>query len=150
MLRQFVVLPQVFAVQQGLSEVGHLFFQPSGQDRQTHDLDQADVLFFDMVQFLVRMVEAHRMLWCGQVVPQDQIQFVLAVSHTRNRRNRVVQLAVCLGKNHGFGVRIFAPLGKNFSGQLTELVFVFRVQAKHRHRILHDIAVHILETRNIE
>ena len=94
----------------------------------------------------MRMVKSHRVLFRRQVVAQDQIQFVLAVPHPCDGRDGVVRLAVGFGKDHGFGVRILAPLRENPACQLTELVFVFRVQPQHRHRILHDTAVHIFKT----
>ena len=98
----------------------------------------------------MRMIEAHRMLRRGQVVSQDQIQFVLAISHSGNRRDRVVRLTVGFREDHRVGVRIAAPLGENFAREVTELLLVRRVQTKHRHRVLHDTAVHILKARHFK
>ena len=126
MLGKLVVRAKIFTVQKCGSEVGHLLFESARQNRQTHDLDQTDVFLLDVVQLLMRMIEAHRMFWCGQVVAQHQIQFVLAISHSGNRRDRVVRLAVGFREDHRVGVRIAAPLGENFARQLAELVFIFR------------------------
>ena len=149
-LGKLVVCAQVFTVQKRGFEVGHLFFQASRQDCQTHNLNQADVFLLDVVQLFVRMVQTHRVLWRGQVVPQDQIQFVLAVPHPRDRCDRVVRLAVCFREDHRLGVAVFAPLCEDYAREVAELLLFRAVQAQDGHRILHDAAVHVLEAQNIE
>ena len=141
---------EVFTVQERRLEASHLFFQPSGQDCQTHDLDQADVLLLDVVQLLVRMVKAHRMFRCGQVVAEYEVKLILAVPHPRDRRDRVVRLAVGFRKDHRVRVTVTAPLRQNLAREVTELVFVFRVQTQHRHRIFHDAAAHIFKSRHFK
>ena len=103
-LDEFLIFAQIFAVQKRRPQVSHLFFESAGQDRQTHNLDQADVLLFDVVQLLVRMVEAHRMFRRGQIVAKHKIEFIAAVSHAGNRRDRIVRLAVGFGEDHRLGV----------------------------------------------
>ena len=61
-LGEFLIFAQIFAVQKRSPEVGHFLFEPSGQDRQTHDLDEADVLLFDVVELCVGVIDAQRML----------------------------------------------------------------------------------------
>ena len=85
-----------------------------------------------------------------RLFPQDQIQFVFAVPHPRDRRDRVVRLTVGFRKDHRVGVRIAAPLGENFAREVTELLLVRRVQTNHRHRVLHDTAVHIFKPRHFK
>ena len=72
------------------------------------------------------------------------------LSDSRNGHNGVVRLAVRLREDHRVRVTVTAPLRQNFACQLADLVFVFRVQANHRHRALHDAAVHILKAGHVE
>ena len=96
------------------------------------------------------MKETHRVFRRSQVVAEYEVKLILAVPHPRNRRDRVVRLAVRLREDHCVGVRVLAPLRQNLSCQLAELRFVPGVQTQHRHRILHNAAVHILEAGNLE
>lgn len=58
---------------------GALIFQAGGQDGQAHYLNQADILFFDVVVFLVRVEDAVRILFGGAVVAQRQVQNVAVI-----------------------------------------------------------------------
>ena len=53
----------------------HLIFQTCRQYGKTHNLDQTDIFFFDMMQLCMRMIYAKRMLLGRDVVAQHQIQF---------------------------------------------------------------------------
>ena len=55
---------------QNIGNGGALIFQAGGQDGQAHYLNQADILFFDVVVFLVRVEDAVRILFGGAVVAQ--------------------------------------------------------------------------------
>ena len=90
------------------------------------------------------------MLFRGQVVAEYEVKLILAVPHPRDRRDRVVRLAACLGEDHCVGVAVLAPFRKDSACEVTELLLVRRVQAQHRHRIFHDAAVHILKARNLK
>ena len=61
-----------------------------------------------------------------------------------------MRLAVGFREDHRVGVAVLAPLRENFAREVTELVLVRRVQAQHRHRVLHDAAVHILKARHFK
>ena len=137
-------------MQQRRFEVGHFLFQPAGEDRQTHDLNETDVFFFDVVQLLVWMVEAQRVFFCRQIIPQHEVKLVLAVPHPRDRRDGVVRLAVGLREDHRVGVRIAAPLRQDFARKVAKLLLVRRAQAQHRHRVLYDAAVHIFKARDFK
>ena len=90
------------------------------------------------------------MLFRGQVVAEYEVKLILAVPHPRDRRDRVVRLAACLGEDHCVGVAVLAPFRKDSACEVTELLLVRRVQAQHRHRIFHDAAVHILKSRHFK
>ena len=85
------------------------------------------------------------MLFRGQVVAEYEVKLILAVPHPRDRRDRVVRLAACLGEDHCVGVAVLAPFRKDSACEVTELLLVRRVQAQHRHRISDHAAVHILK-----
>lgn len=53
-------------------------FQAGRQDGQPY-LNQADILFFDVVVFLVRVEDAVRILFGGAVVAQRQVQNVAVI-----------------------------------------------------------------------
>ena len=135
-LGKLIVFAQIFAVQKRRPQVSHLFFQPSRQNCKTHDFDQADVLFFDVVQLFMWMVKPHGVLFCRQVIAQHKVKLISAVSHTCDRRNGVVRLAVRFRKDHRVRVGICTPLGKDSARQLAELRLVRAVQAQNRHRVL--------------
>ena len=70
------VAADVFALKNVFFQEFHLAFQTGRKNSKSHYLDQTDVLFLDVVQFCVRMVNAKRMLLSGNVVPESQIQLV--------------------------------------------------------------------------
>ena len=74
------IFAEIFAIQQRSFEVGHLFFQSAGQNCQTHDLDQTDVLLLDVVQLLMRMIPDY----FKRGTPQDDALTRLAVSFFEN------------------------------------------------------------------
>ena len=90
LLQGFGVLCGGQVCHQHISKVEQLLLQAAGEHGQTHDLDQADVLFFDVVELGVGVVNAQRMLRGGDVVAQDEIQLELAVPHPGNGGDGVV------------------------------------------------------------
>ena len=48
--------------------------QARGQYRETHHFDQADIFFFNVVHFGVRVENAHREFLRGAVIAQHQVQ----------------------------------------------------------------------------
>ncbi len=61
-----------------------------------------------------------------------------------------MRLTVGFRKDHRVRVAVLAPLRQDLAREVTELLLVRRVQAKHRHRVLHDTAVHILKSRHFK
>ena len=68
---------QLLIVEDGDFQTGQFILQAGGQNRQTHDLNQADVLFLDMMELAVGMEDAERVFCGGDVVAQNQIQLVI-------------------------------------------------------------------------
>ena len=58
----------ILAVYNGVGKNIKLIFQSGRENRKTHNLNQTDILFFDMVQLGMRMVNTERMLGCCYIV----------------------------------------------------------------------------------
>ena len=56
---------QVAAAEERLTKSRQLGFETRRQNGQTHDLDQANVFLFDMVEFGVRMIQPERVFGSG-------------------------------------------------------------------------------------
>ena len=119
-------------------QLGHFGLEAAGQDGQAHDLDQADVLLLDVVELGVGVEDAQRMLGGGDVVAQHQVELVLAVPHPGDGGDGVVGLAVGLGKDKAALVRVAAPGGQNFVGQVDQFLVVFARQPDAAHRPADD------------
>ena len=59
-----------------LRQIGKLLFQSGREHRQTHDLDQTDIFFLDVMQLRVRMVNTKRILIRRDVIAEHQIQLI--------------------------------------------------------------------------
>ena len=101
MLAEGLVRTDVRAGQDGLLQCGQLALQAGGQNGKAHDLDEADVLFFDMVQGRMRVEDAERMFRRCDVVAQDEVQLIVYAAAAGNGCDGVVRLAVRLGKDEG-------------------------------------------------
>ena len=130
---------------QHIGKVEQLLLQAAGQHSQTHHLDQADVLFFDVVQLCMRMVHTQRMLRGGDVVAQHQIQLILAVPHPGNGGNGVVRLAVGLGKDKATLIGVAAPCGQQLIGQLHKARVILTGQADAAHGPVYNTGLHVLK-----
>ena len=130
---------------QHISKVEQLLLQAAGQHGQTHHLNQADVLLFDVVQLCMGVVHAQRMLRGGDVIAQHQIQLILAVPHPGDGGTGVVGLAVGLGKDKAALVGVAAPCSQQLIGQLHKACIVGTGQADAAHGPVHDAGLHILK-----
>ena len=113
LLQRFGILGGGYAGHQCVGQIKQLLLQAAGQNGQTHDLDEADVLFFDVMILCMRMVNTERAFVRRDVVAQCQIEFERIAHFSCDRRDRVVRLAVGLGVNECRLVRICAPLAKD-------------------------------------
>lgn len=64
---------------------------------RTHDFDQADIFFFDVLDIRMWMVNAIWMLWRGLVVTEHQVQFIMPIADSSNGGNGMVRLTVRCG-----------------------------------------------------
>ena len=85
---------EVLASGQGVRDGGKLRLQTGGQNRKAHNLDQSDIFFLDVVQLVMRMIEAERVLVRCEVVPKNQVQLILFAPAAGNRRDRIMRSVV--------------------------------------------------------
>ena len=130
---------------QHIGKVEQLLLQAAGQYGQTHHLDQADVLLFDVMQLCMGVVHAQRMLRGGDVIAQHEIQLILAVPHPGYGGDGVVRLAVGLGKDKAALVGVAAPGSQQLIGQLHKARVILTGQADAAHGPVHDAGLHILK-----
>lgn len=95
---------------------------PRREHRQTHDLDQTDIFFLDVMQLRVRMVNTKRILIRRDVIAEHQIQLIEIAILSGNRRDRVVRFSVRLGINKGILIRIAAPCTQHFFAKINQAV----------------------------
>ena len=124
----------------------HLALQAGRQYRQTHNLDQTDVLLLDMMQLCMGMIDSQRMLLCGDIVTQHQIQFELVSALSGNGSDGVMRLVIGVGIDESPFIRIFSPFIQDHICQCNNAVGIHTAEADHRHRPCHDTGIHILET----
>ena len=91
------------------------------------------------------MVDAQGMLLGGDIVPEHQVQLVVAAAAAGDGGDGAVGHAVGLGEDKGRLVGIAAPSGKDLIGQLHQPVLVGAVQPDDAHGPLDDAGLDILE-----
>ena len=102
--------------------------EATGKDEQTHDLNEADIFFFDMVQISVGMKEAQGVLIGGAVVAQDEVEAIDAVLFAKGGGDGVVGL-IGVGDDVCVEVGVCAPGGEHGFGEIEERLFVLAAQA---------------------
>ena len=143
----FRIRPEVRAFDDPPGQRVHLVQQPRRQDGKAHHLDQADVFLLNMMELLVRVEDAQRILLCGPVVPERQIQLKHAVPHTCDRRDGVVGGSVRLRQHLRLRIAVAAPRGQDPVRQLLKPCRVRSVQTDHRHGPVHDPCLDVFKSR---
>ena len=105
MLFNIRVASDIFALYYILSQLGQFFFQSGRQYSQSHYLDQANIFFLNMVQLLMRVVNAQRELFCGDVISQHQIQLIHIPVLSCDRGNGIMWFSI------GFGIHKSCLIG---------------------------------------
>ena len=73
LLQRFGILGGGYAGHQCVGQIKQLLLQAAGQNGQTHDLDEADVLFLDVVELGVGVVDAQRVLRNNITTPEHPL-----------------------------------------------------------------------------
>ena len=74
------------------------------------------------------MIDPKRELFCGNVIAQHQIQLIAGSIFTRDRRNGVVRLSICLRIDESCLIRITAPCSQHLLAQVNQAVRIFTAQ----------------------
>ena len=137
---------QISAGKDGFFQTLHFFFQSGRQYRKTHNLNQADVFFLDVVQVAVRMVHTQRMFFCGDVVTQYQIQFIFVSTFSGDRCDGVMRFSICFRKDKGIFVCITTPIFQKHISAINQTMMVFMGNTDNGHRPFHNAHFHIFKT----
>ena len=143
MERGFFICLQILPRKDTVLYCLHLFQKPCWQYSQPHDLNQADVFLFDMVQLCMGVIYAKRVLLRCNVVAEYQIQFKFAVPFAGNGRDGIMRLPFRFSKNERRFIRIAPPFCQDFIRQLYEPVAVRTTQTDYGHRPFHNACIHI-------
>ena len=139
--------------QQVLADSVKLGNQARRKNSQAHDLDQADVLLFNMVILGMRVEYAQRMLIGRDVAAKRQVGLVdlaagvaARVDAADDGRHGVVRHAIgCVRDNaHGL-IGPLAPGEDNLLGGVEQLGSVVRAQSQHRERPLQHSAADLVK-----
>ena len=130
--------------QQMLANGAKLGNQARRKNGQAHDLDQANVLLFNVVILGMRVEYAQRMLIGRDVAAKRQISLVdiatgiaAGIDAADDGRHGVVRHAVGRVRDDAHGlVGPLAPGKDNLFGGIKQLATVVRAQAQHRERPL--------------
>ena len=134
----------VFARQDVFLQKLHLLFQSCREYGESHNLDQSDVLFLDVMILCVRMIYAQRMLLCGDIVSQRQIQLEDVPLLSGDRSDGIVRFPVRLRVDEGVFVGIASPCLQHMCGEIHQALLVFVTDAQHGQGPFHDSGFHIL------
>ena len=99
-----------------------------------------------MVQLLVRVIEAERMLRRREIVAQDKIQLKIFPAAAGDGRDGVVRRAVSLGEDHGGFIGVAAPGSQDLLRQQAQPVRVAAGQAQDGHRPFDDPGCNVRES----
>ena len=90
------------------------------------------------------MIYAQRVLLCGDVVAQCEVQFVESILFPRDRGDRIVRHAVCLSEDKSIFVCVGAPCLQDVVGKVDDALCIFPAEADDRERPFHDACGDIL------
>ena len=132
------------------SEPFGLRLEAGGQNDKSHDLDEPDIFFFDIVLVGVRVEHTEGIFGSREIVAQHEVKLIVVSATAGNGSHRVVRHAVGLGKYHGSGVAVCAPRVKYAVGKCNERCTIRRAQAYDRHRPADDARAHTGKIGKIE
>ena len=95
----------------------------------------------------MRMEYAKRMFFGRDIVAEHEIQLVLAVPFARDRRDRIVRLAVRLRINKCRLIGVASPRQQNLICKVNQTLRLLGTNPDDGHRPLYDPGFHILITR---
>ena len=133
-----------------LPERRHFGGEPARQHRETHDLDEADILFFDVVQLRVRVVDAERKFLTCEIAAQHKVKLKVVPAPPCDWRDRVVGDPARLGEKLPGRVAVAPPGLENDARKVCQPRRLRAAQTQNGHRPADDPAVDVLVARNME
>ena len=134
----------IFSFYEAFGEFFQLVFQTRRQNRKSHNLNEADVLFFDVMILCMRMVNTERAFVRRDVVAQCQIEFERITHFSCDRGDRVVRLSVGLGKYKRIFICVASPAVQNMLCQIDQPFLIFVTDPDDGQRPFDDAGFHIL------
>ena len=134
----------------------HFFLQSRRQNRQTHDFNQTDIFFFDVMQILRRMKNPPRVFLIGPVIPKYEVDFIFPVPHSRYRGNRVVWYRLttlvfdAAAVNPGIRIGVGSPFLEDMVRCLFHLLPVRALQSNYRHRPFDNPRFYLRKSRKFK
>ena len=144
MLAQHFITADVSTVKDGFFQIRHLSVQTGGQDSQSHNLNQSDIFFLNMMQLCMGMIHSKRVLLRGDVIAQNQIQFIISSPFPGYGGNGIMRLSIGFGIDKGRFIRVSAPFFQNYISKGNQSVAVRSGQADNRHRPVDNACPDIL------
>ena len=145
MLGKLLILPDVPPGDKRFGKVGHFLLEAGGQHCKPHDLDEADVFLFDVVQLLMRVEYAQRVFRGGDVIAQHQVKLIELLPAAGDGGDGIVRLAPRFGKDEGVGIGVAPPCRQDAVGQLRQPVRADAPDADDRKRPFDDARLDILK-----
>ena len=137
----------IFAAQNGIFDQRHFFLKSCGKNSESHYFDEADVFLLDVMVFCVRMVDAHRMLVCRDVVSEYEIQLEKTIFvFSCDRCDRVVGNTVSFREDECIFISVRFPLVKYHAGAVSKTLNVIALKSYYRHRPIDDAGVKIFKS----
>ena len=149
MLAEPLVGSNIVTTHHSGSQVGQLALQAAGQHGKTHDLDEPDVLFLDVVLVGMGMEHTQGMFIRSDVAAQHQIQLVVLPSPAGDGSDGVVGFAVREGDDaHGL-IGVAPPGVQDLLTQVGNAAAVSAGETDDAHGPLDDTGGDVLIARKL-
>lgn len=146
MLLNLLVGSDVLAFYDVVLEQLQLFFEAGRQNCQSHNLDEADIFFLDIVILGMWMIDTQWMFFGGDVVAQGQIEFIGVSYLAGNRCDGIVWLAVGLCKDESSFIGITTPCFQYMGSQVDEALLILMADTQYGEWPFHDAGFHVFVT----
>ena len=94
------------------------------------------------------MIYSQRMLFCGNIISQCQIQFKGITYLTCDRCNGIMRFSLCLCKNKCSLICISSPHFQNMCSQIHQTFLILMTNSQYGKRPFYNSSLHILISRN--
>ncbi len=92
----------------------------------------------------VRVIYTERMLLCGDIVAQGEIQLIETVFPAGDRGDRVVRCALCLCEDESFFICVRTPFLQDMVSKLDDALCILTAQTDDGQRPFYNAGLYIL------